>query len=121
MNPKFNEHSALGIKQIHRASGDYVSHLWTSKRPCGGSCSECARRAFGFCKTHEDAKAIECTLDAHDIADPAPGRSALATIGRGIAHACSVGDIVATETESDEVPWILVRVEVRCRDEGTTA
>ena len=66
---------------------------------------------FDAGETHEDTKVMEARLDPRDTPDPNPCDSTLANQGRIMGSNAKKGEFLATETESDVVPWMLVRAE----------
>mgnify|MGYP001273920408 CR=1 FL=1 len=100
-----------GIKEIHRmAAPGYPDVFKVSKRPCP-YCEHCMAGNFDACETHEDTKVMEARLDPPNTPDPNPCDSALANQGRIMGSNAKKGEFLAIETESDVVPWMLVRAE----------
>ena len=68
------------------------------------------RHDFGNCQSSDYTKCTEIQLQPTSAAPPTPTRGALAQAGAHLGQGAAVGDILATETESDETPFYLVQV-----------
>lgn len=102
-----------GIKEVHRAaaSAGYSAILNVSTRPCGGDCNACADGCQRHCDKTDGSKCVEVGLNAATIPNPTPGgRSGLAEAGRVIGRTCKTGDLVATETQCDDVRWMILQI-----------
>ena len=69
------------------------------------------RHDFSGCKTSVHTKCVEIQLEPITSVSPTPTtRGALAVAAARLGSEAAVGDVLATETESDETPFMLVIV-----------
>jgi hypothetical protein len=105
-------------RSIRRVAGSgFPGLLWASKRPCCSYTCYCmgggaeGRHDFSRCETSSYTKCFEIQLEPVSAVSPTPTtRGALALVAARLGAEASVGDILATETESDETPFMLVMV-----------
>jgi hypothetical protein len=106
------------IRSIRRVAGTgFPGLLWASKRPCCDYTCPCmgggaeGRHDFSGCKTSVHTKCVEVQLEPITPVSPTPTtRGALAVAAARLGSEAAVGDVLATETESDETPFMLVVV-----------
>jgi len=69
------------------------------------------RHEFSRCQTSSYTKCIEIQLEPASAVSPTPTtRGALAVAAARLGEEAAIGDILATETECDEIPFMLVKV-----------
>jgi hypothetical protein len=69
------------------------------------------RHEFSRCQTSSYTKCIEIQLEPASAVSPTPTtRGALAVAAARLGEEAAIGDILATETECDETPFMLVKV-----------
>ena len=108
----------IKICSIRRVAGTgFPGLLWASKRPCCDYACPCmgggaeGRRDFSGYKTSVHTKCVEIQLEPITSVSPTPTtRGALAVAAARLGSEAAVGDVLATETESDETPVMLVIV-----------
>ena len=106
------------LRSIRRVAGTgFPGLLWASKRPCCNYSCPCmgggaeGRHDFSGCATSVYTKCVEVQLEPISSVSPTPTtRGALAMTAVRLGAEAAVGDVLATETESDETPFILVMV-----------
>ncbi len=67
------------------------------------------------CSTHPDTACVEVRVNPHTTPEVNESRSFMSMTGTDIASRARYGEILAVETESDLVPWMLVKVESQVR------
>ena len=106
------------IRSIRRVAGTgFPGLLWASKRPCCDYACPCmgggteGRHDFAKCQTSDYTKCIEIQLTPLSSVSPTPTtRGALALTALRLGAEAAVDEILATETESDAAPFMLVKV-----------